>query len=226
MFVLSVHRCTFTGKGSCPAECAFLGNGCFAAQGPMGWLWSGMTKAGPNSEFKNGRGKVKTIDWAKLCKEIAQIQPGNLWRHNQAGDLPKKPGTIKIDRAKVQALTRANKGKRGFTYTHHNVLNDLDNREAVREAVADGFIINLSANNPAHADALYKLGIAPVVMVLPAAQTENSTTPDGVKIVVCPATIRDDITCLDCKLCSRIRDFIIGFPAHGAGKAKAERAAA
>jgi len=46
-------------------------------------------------------------------------------------------------------------------------------------------------------------------------------TPAGRKVVVCPATIRDDVSCASCQLCQRQRDFIIGFPAHGTSKKKA-----
>ena len=34
-------------------------------------------------------------------------------------------------------------------------------------------------------------------------------------------TIRDDVSCMTCGLCARLRDAIIGFPAHGNGAKKA-----
>jgi hypothetical protein len=92
----------------------------------------------------------------------------------------------------------------------------------VAYANAAGFTVNLSANNLAHADDLADLGIAPVVTVLPADATDNTVTPKGRKVVICPATIRDDVSCATCGLCARLRDAIVGFPAHGASKRKAE----
>jgi hypothetical protein len=83
----------------------------------------------------------------------------------------------------------------------------------------------LSANNVAHADALYDLGIGPVATVLPEAQTTNTVTPKGRKIVVCPATVRDDVSCATCQLCAKQRDAIVGFPAHGSSKRKADTVA-
>jgi len=62
------------------------------------------------------------------------------------------------------------------------------------------------------------------VTVLPIDQKENTTTPGGRKIVLCPATIRDGISCADCKLCAiSNRAAIIGFPAHGTQAKKAAR---
>lgn len=217
---------TTSSRDTCPTDCAFYDGECYAMQGPLAGLWRGLSGSEPNSEFRNGRGMVKTIDWDELCKRVAKLLPTQLFRHNQAGDLPKKPGTIKIDREKLLKLAKACIGKRGFTYTHHNVLQDLDNRAAVAEAVKLGFIVNLSANNLRHADALADLDIAPVAVVVPMDVTTNQTTPAGRKVVICPATIRDDVSCMDCGLCARTRDFIIGFPAHGAAKRKASAIAA
>jgi hypothetical protein len=60
--------------------------------------------------------------------------------------------------------------------------------------------------------------------VLPIDQVENCTTPGGRKIVVCPATIRDGISCSSCQLCAiSNREAIIGFPAHGTQAKKAAR---
>jgi len=64
-----------------------------------------------------------------------------------------------------------------------------------------------------------------VTTVLPETQTTNTTTPKGRKVVVCPATIRDDVSCASCQLCAKMRDAIIGFPAHGNGVRKADKVA-
>lgn len=47
-------------------------------------------------------------------------------------------------------------------------------------------------------------------------------TPKGRKVVVCPATHRDDVSCKTCGLCAvRDRKVIVGFPAHGVHKSRA-----
>ena len=89
----------------------------------------------------------------------------------------------------------------------------------------NGFTVNLSGNNLAHADELADLNIAPVACVLPADHKGNTVTPKGRKVVQCPATREgskfEKVSCATCKLCSLQRDFIIGFPAHGGSKRKA-----
>jgi hypothetical protein len=106
-------------------------------------------------------------------------------------------------------------------------MNDRQNQDAVADANARGFRINLSGNTLAHADELADLNIGPVCVVLDAKEGErhDTVTPSGRRVVTCPATYRDDVTCSTCKLCARERDVIVGFPVHGGGKAKAGKVA-
>lgn len=193
---------------TCPASCPFNRNndgGCYADGGPLRIHWDKITRGDAG------------MDWQSFVDAIAELPEGQLWRHNQAGDLPGAGDTI--DGAALALLVKANKGKRGFTYTHKPMT--AANRKAVKDANKAGFVINLSGNNLSHADELADLNIAPVVVVLPASQTENTVTPKGRKVVVCPATQREDVSCMTCGLCARLRDAIVGFPAHGAAHKKA-----
>jgi hypothetical protein len=58
----------------------------------------------------------------------------------------------------------------------------------------------------------------PQTVVLPSTTNVHSLrTPEGRKVVVCPATYRKDMNCLRCQICydaSKERA-VIGFPAHG-----------
>ncbi len=153
------------------------------------------------------------------CEEftaaIKALPAGQLWRHNQAGDLPGADETI--DAGQLAKLVKANAGKNGFTYSHKKM--SPKNAAAVRYANANGFTVNLSADTLKQADILKAQNIGPVVVVLPANVTTNQTTPAGHKIVICPATNRDNVTCASCKLCAWSgRQVIIGFPAHGSKK--------
>ena len=206
---------SYTSSNSCPDSCPLIDAGCYASAGYYTRLnWK-----------KIDRGERGT-DWVSFCTKVSDLEAGTLWKHNTAGDLPHKRGII--NRGRMSLLTRANEGKRGFTYTHHDPA--LGNNAAtIKTANDDGFTINLSANSPHHADELLALGIAPVVTILPHDQMENTTTPAGNAIVVCPAVTHSDVTCKSCGLCQNQRRYrgydqpiIIGFPAHGAGKAKAE----
>jgi hypothetical protein len=162
--------------------------------------------------------------WHTFIAKVNTFKDGQLWRHNQAGDLA--GDGKRLDAKANDQLADANTGKRGFTYTHYPVLTNKHNAQVVKRMNEKGFVVNLSANNVKHADALYDLGIAPVATVLPETQTTNTTTPKGRKVIVCPATVKDDVSCATCQLCARNRDAIIGFPAHGSSKRKADKVAA
>ena len=121
------------------------------------------------------------------------------------------------------ASDKSTEGRRGITYCRKTPFGKI-NANAIAKANRDGFTINLSANNLDHADRLADLGIAPVVTVLPSDGT-STTTPSGRKVVQCPATSRDDVSCKTCQLCQRQREVIVGFPAHGAAHRKANAVA-
>jgi hypothetical protein len=84
-----------------------------------------------------------------------------LWRHNVAGDLPGNGD--KINATMLAELVTANRGKRGFTYTHKHL--SAENLTAIRAANRSDFTI-LSANTLEEADALARKKAGPVVLIL------------------------------------------------------------
>jgi hypothetical protein len=198
---------------TCPSACPFKDNGCYAESGPLKLHWLKVTEG------------ERGDDWSTFLDKIKDMPEGSKWRHNQAGDLP--GDTKDLDSAKCADLAKANEGKRGFTYTHYDVLDNFQNAITVNIMNHLGFTVNVSANNLDHADQLCDLDIAPVATVLPIEQTTNTVTPKGRKVVVCPATYKDEVSCADCMLCEkRDRKVIVGFPAHGTSKRKASAIAA
>ncbi len=195
-----------TSAKTCPPSCPFNnGGGCYAGSGPLAMHWRKVTA------------RERGSNWKAFCGQIASLPEGTLWRHNQAGDLCGEGETV--NRAELRQLVRANAGRRGFTYTHKT--NRAQSLAAIRQANAEGFTVNLSANSLPHADQLARTGAGPVVVVLPSDATRNTFTPEGRKVVVCPATIRDGVTCATCQLCAKgARSVIIGFPAHGTSARK------
>lgn len=189
-----------TSKATCPSTCAMRST-CYAASGPLALHW--------NAVSDGSRG----TDWGTFCETISALPEGQLWRHNQAGDLPGDGETV--DPVALGELVKANAGKRGFTYSHYR---DAASLQWIKHANQLGFTVNLSGNDLADADTLADTGAGPVVCVLPSTQTTNTTTPKGRRVVVCPATQRDDVSCATCQLCQRQREVIVGFPAHGARK--------
>lgn len=201
-----------TSEDSCPSICPFKGSGCYAESGPLAIHWRKLSK-------DNGAG----MSWEEFCTKVERdIFPTQLWRMNQAGDLPPDQENPElIDYFKLCKLFAANKGKRGFTYTHYDP-SIFRNRAVIRLSNLQGFTINLSANDLDHADSLADLNCGPVVTVLPSNQLTNTVTPQGRRVVVCPTVVRDDVTCKTCGLCAiASRESIIGFPAHGPSKRKA-----
>ena len=205
---------TTTAK-ACPSTCPFNNkNGCYAESGPLAIHWRKVTEG------------ERGTDWNTFCDSVSNFPEGQLWRANQAGDLPHNNG--KVSRRLVRKLVDANKGRKGFGYTHH--LPHLgDNSRIIKHANKNGFTINLSANNLSNADEMKALGIAPVVTVLPSTvngdETPTVLTPQGNKVVVCPATYRDNVNCASCGLCQKSnRSCIVGFPAHGSMKKRVDKA--
>lgn len=196
-----------TSAATCPDACPFKKNGCYADGGPLAIHWRAVTEG------------QRGAQWSDFTAQIAALPDGQLWRHNQAGDLPGAGDAI--DPVALGELVRANVGRRGFTYTHKPATSE--NLHWIRAANEWGFTVNLSANDLTHADALADTGL-PVVTVLPVDAPAKLETPAGRTVVTCPATYRDGVSCATCQLCQRAnRATIVGFPAHGAGKARVQR---
>lgn len=228
---------TTSTAATCPDACPLKKAGCYADAGPLGMFWQKVTEGKAGKSF------------ADLLQSVASLPAGQLWRHNQSGDLiPTAAEKEIIDAERLQELTEANQGKRGFTYSHYDALTIAANRIAIAAANAGGFTVNLSGNNFDHADQLAALDAGPVVTIAPLEyerRTEKApqggkqwaeslpaykeriealglTTKAGNRIVVCPATFSDDVSCATCKLCQKQRSTIVAFPAHGTSKRKAD----
>ena len=202
---------TVSDKSTCPSVCPLKGSGCYAELGMVGLLWNNVSK-----------GKYSG-SWGELMGNIASLPKGQLWRHNVAGDLPIVNNQYgeSINPDSAEDLIRANKGKKGFTYTHHDVLGNAFNRHIVNRMNQQGFTVNLSANDLTHADQLKALNIGPVVTIMPEDCEKVTKTPAGNTVVQCPATYNDSIQCSTCGICQKQREAIIGFPVHGSRKKKA-----
>lgn len=186
----------------CPSTCPHNngnGGGCYASAGPLAIHWRKVTAG------------ERGVPWDAFCEQVKQLAKGQLWRHNQAGDLPTEEDGVTISRAHVEALVAANKGRRGFTYTHHQPT--PANLETIKRANIGGLTVSLSADGLAMADAYAKLEVGPVVVV---AEEGQSRTPQGRKVLLCPAYSRPGVTCATCALCARTDRPIIAFKPHGA----------
>ena len=188
---------TYSQRETCPETCPHYRSDCYAEDYYTRMNWEKVPARGGDIDA--------------LCNSIAALPPGQLWRHNVAGDLP--GAGVTVDPGLLGEIVRANIGKRGFTYTHKTAPENL---QWIKHANDWGFTVNLSADDAGHADSLADTGAGPIVCIVPMDTPEKTVTPAGRPIVVCPAQSRDDVTCADCQLCQRAnRAVIVGFRAHG-----------
>jgi hypothetical protein len=189
-------------KEWCPDSCPLKEAGCYAKYGHTGIHWRLITAA------------TRGTDWNEFCARVEALPENTgIWRHDVAGDLPAENGIV--DAGMMRSLIQANRGKGGFTYTHHNAD---ENAEIILEANHNGFTVNLSADNAGKADVLADMAIAPVVTLLPTGSKKVTYTPAGRKVVRCPAETSERVTCKTCRLCQKTDRPIIGFTPHGSGK--------
>ena len=165
------------------------------------------------------------VPMTEFFRLIAALPPAQFWRHNQVGDLVATGG--RVSRRFLRGLIAANRGRRGYTYTHHRL--DLgENLALIRQANRQGFTINVSTETETAADRAVAAGL-PAVVAVPSTETRTAwDTPAGNRVVVCPAQREGStVDCATCQLCyKRPAGLIVAFLAHGTSKAKANAAIA
>jgi hypothetical protein len=197
---------SITSRDTCPDACSLKRFGCYALYGHTAAHWR---RVGRQRET-----------WDDFCADVARLPAGQLWRHNEAGDLPGRDDAVDVPR--LVQLVAANRGRRGFTFSHYPVLDwrvdaHLRNAGAISGANRMGFTVNLSADDLAQADALADLVyVGPVAVLLPSDAPVRLKTPKGRRVVVCPAETNESVTCASCQLCANAgRKSVVGFRAHG-----------
>ncbi len=215
---------TITESASCPKTCPHINGNCYAKTGPQSWIWSKVDK---------GTAGKNLTDWDGLANNIKALPAGQPWRMNTSGDIPHFDGLIRLDLLKQ--LIEANKGRKGWTYSHH-ILN-THNTEALKSATAKGFTINASTETLSDADAAMNKGLNacsiissdnPHLIAYSSLKDRKTyykvsqpiKTPAGRRVVVCPAQTCQPTKCETCLLCSKPRDYAIAFVAHGNNKKK------
>lgn len=195
---------TTSSSSTCPHSCTWFANGCYAETGWLGGRWRKVPEEG--------------LPWVEFCTWVSRLPEGQLWRHNEAGDLP--GFNEDVDKVLLRLLVSANRGRRGFTYTHKqwNPIFAWANR--------NGFTINISCDSEEQVDGLRREGAAaPLTMVVPTDSPNRFVTRGGNHVIVCPAQLREEVTCKSCGICAVAqRKAVVGFKAHGTGKGMVSRA--
>ena len=192
---------TYGSRKTCPPSCPHYEDDCYGEDFHTSLAWNRVDRDG--------------VQLPGLVNFIQSMPEGQLWRDKVAGDLPGEGE--RVDPVALGEVVKANIGRRGFTYSHKKSPQAI---KWIRHANEWGYTINLSADDAGEADTLADLHAGPVVCVVPMDTPAKATTPAGRSIVVCPAQLKDDVTCFSCQLCQRRdRAVIVGFRAHGS-KAK------
>lgn len=205
---------TSTAAQSCPVACPMRtdsAGGCYAASGNSAIHWRALSQ-----------GRAATaLDVDGLYSAVSSIPKGKLWRHNESGDLLSDEYGF-INAGFIWGLVHANKGRRGFTYTHH--AQNFHNLTLIQQANREGFTINISTNNIKHAiETREKAPDVPIVTIVSEEQWGGKRVinmpESGVYIARCPAEYNEGVTCKTCGICQvSSRKAIVGFTPHGTGK--------
>ena len=196
---------TTSDRSTCWTGCPFYNKGCYAKSGPQAIHWRAVSAG------------ERGYEWDAFLRLIRKLNRGQLWRHNVSGDLPIVSDGV-IDGNKVVELAEANRGRKGYTYCHHPLTDT--NLGVIKYANAAGFTVNVSTESVEVADRIMSEHKIPAVAVVNSDKTDRFyRTESGRKVITCPATIHENVTCATCGLCQQAdREFIVAFPAHGTAK--------
>lgn len=198
---------TYTSRESCPPSCPHYSDSCYAL-------------AGFHTRLNWQKVDARGVELDGLIQAINKLPKGQIWRANVAGDLPGQGETV--DAYALGQIVKANRGRRGFTYTHKKTPDAI---QWARHATAWGFTVNISADDVGEADHYAAQGL-PTVAIVPMDTPKHTTTPEGRPVLVCPAQTTEGMTCALCQLCQKPdRRQIIGFRAHGTKAKQADHRA-
>lgn len=233
---------SMTERASCPDSCSFKHNGCYAEGWPSVVHWDNVPRDGvdwidfcvqvadlPAGQFwrHNSGGDLDGLGNEINVASLEQLTAANTGKRGFT--YTHKPITLEAMRRGGATLETVR-----------------SNRAAVSNANLRGFTVNVSCDSLEELDAL---GDAlPAVVVLPEpepipspsdaaltppkrrakalargidAAPKKITTPEGRRVVVCPAQYKEAVTCESCQLCSRVtRSCAVGFWAHGFARRK------
>lgn len=198
---------SMTSASSCPPSCSYFGAGCYAERHVLGAHWRRLSAGAGRS-------------WREFCDMVRALPAGQLWRHNEAGDLPGLGE--QLDESAIVMLAGAAQHTRGFTYTHKlgrgmRFLDQEAHFQRLRYLNGHGLTVNLSVDNYLELDE-YAQWDLPLTTVLPLGHERVTHTKRGLKVLVCPAQLTDT-NCKSCGICqAKDRKAAVGFLAHGMAK--------
>lgn len=212
---------TYVAQQSCPQECLFLNQGCYAEYGPM--FWSVTSKL--NQEAKG----LSILDLARREAELIS----RLSRDPRARDRPLRLHGVGDCASDVAAMIVARASARWITKNKASVWGYTHAWRTINRRSWLNVSILASVENPIDLALAEKRGYAAAMVVPkfpngPKAFTQWIKEPgkksQSFKIVPCPEQTLG-IGCRDCKLCFKDQwlhenRIVIGFTPHGVGQKK------
>ncbi len=202
-------------------------------------MWTGTTKnrkTGDVPTLAIGRTRQQSLESCKGCK---QLETGECYAqfgtpamgHNSMIKAAAKGKDYSLKAALKQSKRSAKMARFGSigdpgALPHSYLIKAAD---ACRKAGLDvvGYthhwrtkpklagLLMASCDDISEADAALAMGYR-VAVVLPWDHVGKFTTPNGAKGIVCPAMVKEGLTCNECRLCDGSkRGPVIGFPNHG-----------
>ena len=192
---------------TCPTTCPFLdpetgtAAGCYGA----GRMWAQVNKA------------VRTIDDLPTPKDLI--------RDRVLGDITlPEAGDDRIDMTYLMNVHEwaAQHGSQVFGYTHSLAFRRMS-ADLWRTAMPN-YTMNVSCHTVKEVEQVIESGHDAVIST---DDVEHGQMIGDKRIVQCPATTRDDVTCDTCRLCAKAnRKAVVWFPLHGVQVRKAREAVA
>ncbi len=218
---------TTTSRETCPSDCPFKENGCYADNFPLSVHWDKVTN------------KTRGVKFKEFLKQLKKLSKYKNLRLSQAGDLVLDDESNISEKYLNEIIKNTKHLKSVWTYTHHNLENSVINQNRVIKATNQGLVINYSTESLLKADKAFNSGLLPVSIIRSDNEkievfkknkktyyklTKKITTPEGRKCILCPSQQFEHVNCSNCKLCnSKDRDYVILFAVHGNKSKKANQ---
>lgn len=198
---------THAGQASCPSDCAFLGEGCYAERGPLGMFvlrkLNGAAEEQRATALDVAHAEAEAIDMMRVIRGLPM-------RLHTVGDCASDEAARIVSAAAERYMDRG--GGQVWTYTHAW-------RNVSRRSWGEVSVL-ASCETPADVTLARRRGYA-TSLVVEKFRGRRRYRERRQTILPCPAqTTNDEITCSECRLCFNDKRLLeqrisIGFEVHG-----------
>jgi len=204
-------------SATCPSTCELKNNGCYAQVGNVGMHVRKMDTFARENNPSPLEAAIEESNLIKNSFKGNKIPNGKNLRIHVSGDTTTKEGAKIISEGIDNYKSRG--GGLVWSYTHSW-------RTVPRSAWTKNISILGSVDSIEEVKKVRRKGYAPAIVV-PRFENHKAFSIKGTstKFIPCPAQTKENVTCVDCKLCMRADDLYernhgIAFQSHGVLKNK------